>query len=289
MVSAQVKDYVYGLYGITPTPIDPEVTKEVLKDYERGQEPVTGRAAGFLDPELDKAREATDGLAKDIGDVLTYALYPVTGLRFLKWKYGLEPIPDEFKPKTLEQVKEQLSTEEELISKAKSGLMVEKGSQKAAPPAEPSAPVSGRAFNVYVGNEKYQVQVESLSDDGRVGTVALSGSGHSAPPAPTPPVVTTPVQPAAVPHPPVSVLQPPAAPVAQESVDGTAIVAPMPGILLRYAVEAGQQVKKGTPVLFLEAMKMENSLPSPVEGTVKELKVSPGTWVKKNDVLAVIG
>jgi biotin carboxyl carrier protein len=63
----------------------------------------------------------------------------------------------------------------------------------------------------------------------------------------------------------------------------------MPGILLRYAVEAGQQVKKGTPVLFLEAMKMENSLPSPVEGTVKELKVSPGTWVKKNDVLAVIG
>jgi biotin carboxyl carrier protein len=36
-------------------------------------------------------------------------------------------------------------------------------------------------------------------------------------------------------------------------------------------------------------MKMENSLPSPVDGTVKELNVSPGTWVKKNDVLAVIG
>ena len=63
----------------------------------------------------------------------------------------------------------------------------------------------------------------------------------------------------------------------------------MPGILLRYVVEVGQQVKKGTPVLMIEAMKMENSLPSPVDGTVKEFKVSPGSWVKKNEVLALIG
>ena len=66
-------------------------------------------------------------------------------------------------------------------------------------------------------------------------------------------------------------------------------MAPMPGILLRYAVEVGQVVKKGAPVLFLEAMKMENSLPSPVDGTVKELRIQPGVWVAKNDILAVIG
>ena len=107
MVSGQVKDYVYGLYGRTPTPIDPDVAKQVLKDYERGQEPITGRAADYLEPEMEKAKEATEGLAKDIGDVLVYALYPVTGLRYLQWKYGLEPIPDDVKPKTLEQINEE--------------------------------------------------------------------------------------------------------------------------------------------------------------------------------------
>jgi pyruvate carboxylase subunit B len=283
MVSAQIKDYVYGLYGRTPTPIDPEVAKEVLKDYERGQKPVSGRAADYLEPELDKAREATKGLAEDIGDVLTYALYPVTGLRFLKWKYGLEPIPDEARPKTLEQI----NVEEELVSRAKAGLLVEKGSQEAAATSGPSSPAAGRAFNVYVGNEKYQVQVESLGE-GRV-TSITPPSGYAITPTFPPPMAAHPAQPSASPQPATVPVARAPAPAAPESVGGTAIRAPMPGILLRYAVEVGQQVKKGAPVLFLEAMKMENSFPSPVDGMVKELRVLPGTWVKKNDILAIIG
>ena len=97
MVSRQVKDYVYGLYGKSPAPIDPEVQKIVLKNYERGETPITCRAADVLEPELDKAKEATNGIARDIGDVLTYALFPTTGMQFLKWKYGLETPPAEAK------------------------------------------------------------------------------------------------------------------------------------------------------------------------------------------------
>lgn len=278
MVSGQIKDYVYGLYGRTPTPIDPEVTRQVLKDYERGQEPVTGRAADYLEPELDKAVEATRGLARNIGDVLTYALYPVTGLRFLRWKYGLEPIPDDAKPKTLEQI----NAEEELVARARAGLLVEKGSQEAAAPARTSGLATGRAFDVYVGNERYHVQVEPSGDGTRDGIT--SPSGYTVTPTSALPVGTSSVQPSA-PPPPSPV---PAAPTTPESVEGTAIRAPMPGILLRYAVGVGQKVKKGSPVLYLEAMKMENSLPSPVDGTVKEFRVLAGTWVKKNDILAII-
>ena len=291
LVSAQVKDYVYGLYGRSPMPIDPEVTRTVLEGYERGQEPVTGRAADFLEPELEKAREATAGLAKDIGDVLTYALYPVTGLRFLKWKYGQEPVPEEVKPKSLEQVKQRMAEEEELISKARAGLLVERGSQEsAAPAAAPGAhtPASARSFNVYVGSEMYQVQVEPTAGDGAAnrGAVAYAVAPAAQPqPAPAAPAAPAPApQPAAAPAP-----QAQAAPAAATAMEGTAINAPMPGILLRYVVEVGQQVKKGTPVLLIEAMKMENSLPSPVDGTVKELNVAPGSWVKRNDVLALIG
>ncbi len=122
MIPNQVKDYVYGLYGKTPAPIDPEVQKIVLKGYQRGETPITCRAADVLEPELDKAKEATKDIARDIGDVLIYALYPMTGMRFLKWKYGLEPLPPSVKPKTMEDVKR----EDELIAKAKAGKLVEK-------------------------------------------------------------------------------------------------------------------------------------------------------------------
>ncbi|GAJ24919.1 unnamed protein product [marine sediment metagenome] len=122
LVSTQVMDYIYGLYGKTPAPIDPEVQKIVLKHYKRGQPPVTCRPADLLEPELDKAREAIKDFAQDIGDVLIKALYPITGLRFLKWKYGLETPPPEVKPRTMEDVKR----EDELIAKAKAGKLVEK-------------------------------------------------------------------------------------------------------------------------------------------------------------------
>ncbi|MFC1864890.1 pyruvate carboxylase subunit B [Chloroflexota bacterium] len=90
LIPTQVQDYVYGLYGKPPAPIDPEVQEIVLKHYKRGKTPITCRAADLLEPELDQAREAVKDFTHDIGDVLINALYPITGLHFLKWKYGLE-------------------------------------------------------------------------------------------------------------------------------------------------------------------------------------------------------
>jgi len=122
LVPTQVQDYCYGLYGKPPAPIDPEVQEIVLKHYKRGQTPITCRPADMLEPELDKAKEAVKDLTQDIGDVLISALYPITGLRFLKWKYGLETPPPELKPKTMEDIR----LEDELIAKAKAGKLREK-------------------------------------------------------------------------------------------------------------------------------------------------------------------
>ncbi len=105
MVTNEVKDLAFGLYGKTPIPVDPEVQKMVLKGYKRGDTPVTGRAADYLEPELAAAKEKIGDLAKDDFDLLIYALYPTTGEQFLKWKYGLEEKPQQIWAKTMEDIR----------------------------------------------------------------------------------------------------------------------------------------------------------------------------------------
>jgi pyruvate carboxylase subunit B len=134
IISAQVKDYFYGLYGRPPVPVDPEIQKIVLRGYERGETPITQRPGDVLEPEMDTAYEATKDIAKDIGDVLTYALYPITGMRFLRWKYGLETPPPETKPKTMEDIKR----EDELLAKARADILA--GKVAVADPVKASAP-----------------------------------------------------------------------------------------------------------------------------------------------------
>ncbi len=90
-VSNQLKDLVFGLYGRTPMPIDAELTKKILKNYKRGQEPITGRPADYLEPEIEAAKKAMGDLARSDEDVLAYILYPATMTKFLKTKYGIEP------------------------------------------------------------------------------------------------------------------------------------------------------------------------------------------------------
>lgn len=63
------------------------------------------------------------------------------------------------------------------------------------------------------------------------------------------------------------------------------IKAPMPGLILDIKVIAGQKVKKGDPLMILEAMKMENILKSPGEGIVKIVNVKTGDSVEKNQIL----
>ena len=115
MVTNEVKDLAYGLYGKTPIPVNPDIQKKVLKRYKRGETPVTGRAADYLEPELEEDKKKVGNLARDDYDLLIYALYPTTGEQFLKWKYGLEEKPPEVKPKTLEDIKK----EDEAIAAAR--------------------------------------------------------------------------------------------------------------------------------------------------------------------------
>lgn len=64
--------------------------------------------------------------------------------------------------------------------------------------------------------------------------------------------------------------------------------APMPGRIVRMAVNVGDEVNKGTPLLAIEAMKMENELFSPTSGTVSAAHVKAGDIVDTGQILVLI-
>jgi biotin carboxyl carrier protein len=106
-----------------------------------------------------------------------------------------------------------------------------------------------------VGGESYEIQVSGLAVTHLV-------------PSPDPSGVVT-------------------APRAAEAGAG-AVLAIMPGKIVRVLVEPGQQVEEGSPVCVLEAMKMENELRARQTGTVRVVHVKPGDDVEKDQVLIEI-
>lgn len=61
--------------------------------------------------------------------------------------------------------------------------------------------------------------------------------------------------------------------------------APMPGLVLSIKTEVGKDVKKGDPILILEAMKMENVIKSPTDGIIKTINIVEKQAVDKNQIL----
>ena len=69
---------------------------------------------------------------------------------------------------------------------------------------------------------------------------------------------------------------------------GSAVNSPLPGVVLEVKVKDGEQVTKGQVIMVLEAMKMENAIEAPCDGTVT-IKAQKGDSVLEGALLAVIG
>ena len=90
-VSNEVKEYMKGMYGKSPAPVDPEIFEKVIGD----EEVITCRPADLLEDEFDKFKSEGEeaGFVKSDEDALTYALYPQIAPKFLKGDLEPEPIP----------------------------------------------------------------------------------------------------------------------------------------------------------------------------------------------------
>ena len=236
MVSNAITDYVLGKYGRPPAAIDESIKSFVLKDLDEKVTEIKSRPADQLKPELGNAKEELSDITSNSDDILTYVLYPTTGLGFLRRKYGLETLPEDSPSPTTE---DQRSATEQIVN-ATTATRTE----------------NLRAFNVYLNDEVFYVEVDPLNlKNARVETTK----------------------------------QPPHK-LSESNIndDGLVIKAPINGIVIKYLVSEGDQVSTGQDIVVLEAMKMENTLPSPASGIVKKLTQEVGVKVDKGTVLAII-
>jgi oxaloacetate decarboxylase alpha subunit len=84
VVATETRNYMMGLYGEPPGPLDEEIKRKVLGK----KEPITVRPADLLPPGLEQARKDSVGLARNEDDVLTYALFPEIAKDFFQRRDG---------------------------------------------------------------------------------------------------------------------------------------------------------------------------------------------------------
>ena len=153
-ISKEVQALLKGEYGAAPAPFDSELQFRVLE----GGEPITCRPADNLTPEMERLREELKGKASEEGitleggeretdDVLTYALFPQIGLKFLRNRGN----PDAFEPAP--------QAVDDKASKAASAPVA------AAPASSAQTASSGpQTYTLNVNGKQYVVEVAEGGD-----------------------------------------------------------------------------------------------------------------------------
>lgn len=131
-------------------------------------------------------------------------------------------------------------------------------------------------YKVTLNGTTYEVEVER-------GEAMLIDEYQAASPAPAAPAAPV-AAPVAAPAP--AAAPTPAAPAV--TAQGDAVSAPMPGVIVTVKVNQGQTVKKGEVLCILEAMKMENEIVAPRDGTVAQVVTSKGANVDTGAPLVIL-
>jgi len=224
-ITKETAGVLKGEYGETPLPVNAELQQKVLD----GAKAVVCRPADLLKPELESqttellriAKEKNICLAKAVvDDVLTYALFPQIGTKFLENRNNpgaFEPVPT--------------GAEEVVLKSASTGTG------------------AAGVYSVRVNGKTYTVEV---AESGQLAAVAAA------------PAESTPSQ------------------------GGKAVKAVLAGNIFKVNVTPGTVVEKNTPLLVVEAMKMETVISAPCSGTVTDVFVKVGDAVAVGDALLAI-
>ena len=143
-----------------------------------------------------------------------------------------------------------------------------------------------KEYKIKINGNNYNVTIEEVEDN--VAQVEVNGTPYNVEfekPISKPKTISVVNKPAAAPAAgPAPASKPAAAPA---SAGGATVNSPLPGVVLEIKVKDGDKVTKGQVIMVLEAMKMENAIEAPCDGTVT-IKAQKGDSVLEGAPLAVI-
>lgn len=136
-----------------------------------------------------------------------------------------------------------------------------------------------KTYKFKINGNEYNVDINSV--EGSIAEVTVNGASYTvemenAPVAPAQAVPTAAPAPAQAAAP---AAQAAPAPAAKPAGAGQAVTSPLPGVIIEVSVKEGQAVKAGQKVAVIEAMKMENEIQAPTDGTVTAVLVNKGDSV----------
>ena len=247
VITTETKNYFLGLYGRAPGPLDPEIMARSIGE----EEPIKGRPADRLEPELEGARKELEGKATAIEDQLSLALFPAAARQFFEERERGELKPEQLEPPP------------------------EKG-----PAVAHELHLAPVEFNISLHGESYHIRVSGAGrkSDGRKPYYIRVNEKLEE-------VYLEPIQEvlAGVPEQPeAGSTTSPKRPKPTKPGD---VASPMPGRVVKVLVSKEERVNLGDPVLIIEAMKMESLVPAPIAGRVVAVYVKEGDDIKTDETL----
>ncbi|MBF0255513.1 MAG: sodium-extruding oxaloacetate decarboxylase subunit alpha [Gammaproteobacteria bacterium] len=243
-ITNEVKRYLQGGYGKAPAPVNPTLQQQAVG----GEDLIECRPADLLPPELERLREEVVGLAKSEEDVLTYAMFPEVGRKFLEEREAGTLVPEALKP---------IKSDDGRVAPTEFNVALHGETYHVKVTGAGHKEESERHFYLAIDGVPEEVVVETLDqivlEGGAKGAVAQAISGKRPKPSKEGDVTTS-----------------------------------MPGNIVEVLVKEGDMVSAGQAVLITEAMKMETEIQAPIAGRVTGVFVQKGDAVNPNEVLVEI-
>ena len=252
VITNEAKNYFLGLYGEPPGSLDSTTKEKAIAD----DAPISNRPADNLAPELQEAAKVLSEHDVSEEDVLSYTLFPSVALQFIH-----ERASGELRPEPLEPLPEGGR------SGGQQGLHLA--------PMEFNVMLHGESYHVRIsgsgrtvdGKKPYYIKVDDKLEE--IYLEPLQEVLASGPDAPVSPGTGSDAAKGDRPKP-----------------GGPGdVTTPMPGRIVKVLVTEGAKVAAEDPVLVIEAMKMENRVTAPIEGTVKAIYVNEGDLVNCDETL----
>jgi oxaloacetate decarboxylase alpha subunit len=278
MVPNEVKDYVRGMYGRSPAPIDPEFIKKILGD----EKPIDHRPADDLKPMLETITDNLDhSLITEDEDILSYAMFPEVAIEYFTWRATDEadraPIPADLEMEAAQKAEGAKTAPVNLASGS---------GNKSADQLVHDDDYKGIGL---ILNQSAAINLDELTISKGDFSLSLRANGAvaSAPRAAAVQAVAAPAENTSAPVEEASAV----------STDGyeNTIDAPLVGTFYSSAapgdapfVKVGDSVSKGDTVCIVEAMKLFNEIKASKDCVIEAIFWKDGDKIEKGDALVAL-